>query len=382
MTRIRLAAVEAYAHRVPIKEPIKVAFGTFRDRPFVLVRVIDEDGAEGWGEVWCNWPSVGAEHRARLVADFGERLIGRSFASPAELFETLSRELEVLVLQTGEIGPIAQAISGIDIAVWDLLARKQNLPLCQALGGGPTQTVPVYATGINPDQPEIYAQARRAEGHRAFKLKTGFGAERDRRNLTAMRTALGPDMILMMDANQSLTLEAATRLARDTADLNLHWFEEPMRIDVPHSQWQQLAALSPIPLAGGENLRGEDLTQAAEGTILHVIQPDLTKWGGLSGNLPVAHAAVARGKPFCPHVFGGGIALLAGLHMLAAVGGEGLLELDCHPNAGRERIVGDALPLHEGRIPVPPGPGLGVTPSLETLAPFRTLTASAGKPAR
>jgi len=377
MTTIRLAAIEAYAHRVPIKDPIKVAFGTFRDRPFVLVRVIDDSGAEGWGESWCNWPSVGAEHRARLVADIGERLIGREFASPHALFDTLSRELEVLVLQTGEVGPIAQAVAGIDIAVWDMMARRQDLPLYRALGGTSARHVPVYATGINPDQPETYALARRDEGHRAFKLKTGFGAELDRRNLAAMRAALGSDMTLMMDANQSLDLRSAEQLAADTGALGLLWFEEAMRIDVPAEQWQTLATSSPIPLAGGENLRGEALMQAACGDVLQVIQPDITKWGGFSGNHPVAQAAVARGKLFCPHVFGGGVALLAGLHILAAAGGKGLLELDCHPNAGRELIVGDALPLTAGQVPVPQGPGLGVTPSLSALERYRTLAVSA-----
>jgi L-alanine-DL-glutamate epimerase-like enolase superfamily enzyme len=378
MTPICLAAVEAYAHRVPIREPIKVAFGTFRDRPFVLVRVVDRDGAEGWGEAWCNWPSVGAEHRARLVGALGERLIGREFASPAALFEALSRELEVLVLQTGEIGPIAQAVAGIDIAVWDMAARKRDLPLYRALGSDFVARVPVYATGINPDQPEVFASARLEEGHRAFKLKTGFGAELDRRNLVAMRERLGDGAKLMMDANQSLDLRGATELAADTASLGLLWFEEPMRIDAPAEQWQALARTSLIPLAGGENLRGDELMAAAEGKVLQVIQPDVTKWGGISGNHPVARATVERGKLFCPHVFGGGVALLAGLHILAAAGGEGLLEFDCHPNAGRELIVGDALPVSAGSVPVPQGPGIGVEPSLAALERYRTLAVSAG----
>ena len=135
MSQITIASIEAFAFRVPVKTPIKVAFGTFRDRPFVLVRVRDSDGAEGWGEAWANWPAVGAEHRARLVVDIGERLVGRSFESPADAFHELSRSLEVLVLQTGEVGPIAQAIAGIDIALWDLSARRAGLPLHRHLGG-------------------------------------------------------------------------------------------------------------------------------------------------------------------------------------------------------------------------------------------------------
>lgn len=372
MASIRLAALEAYAFRVPIETPIRVAFGTFRDRPFVLVRAIDEDGVEGWGEAWCNWPAVGAEHRARLAVDLGERLIGRSFASPEEAFLQLSAELEVLVLQTGEVGPIAQAVAGIDIAIADLAARKAGLPLNRFLGGAAVESVPVYATGINPDAPEIFAEARRREGHTAFKLKIGFGRDLDLRNLRALRFTLGPEAVLMTDANQSFGRDAAIEIAETAGDLGLLWLEEPLRIDAPADDWKAVAAASPIPLAGGENLRGRDLDDAVAGDILRFIQPDITKWGGISGNLRVAQAAVSGGKAFCPHVFGGGVALLASLHLLAAVGGEGLLELDCHPNAGRELVVGSALPLTEGRVPVPLGPGIGVTPNLTILDRYRT----------
>lgn len=114
---IELARLEVQAFRVPLRNPIKVAFGTFRDRPMVLVRAIDRDGSQGWGEIWCNWPAVGAEHRARLAADLGERLVGRRFDGPAQAFEQLTREMEVLVLQTGEPGPVAAVLAGIDIAL-------------------------------------------------------------------------------------------------------------------------------------------------------------------------------------------------------------------------------------------------------------------------
>lgn len=379
MDPIRLATIEAFAFRVPIETPIKVAFGTFRDRPFVLVRAVDVDGAEGWGEAWCNWPAVGAEHRARLVADFGERLIGRAFASPDDAFRQLSRELEVLVLQTGEVGPIAQAIAGIDIAINDLAARRAGLPLHRFIGGGPTESVPVYATGINPDHPEVFAAERQADGHRAFKLKIGFGADLDLRNLRALRETLGGDAVLMTDANQALGRDDAIAVSRAAAPLNLRWLEEPLRIDAPEADWRTLAETSPIPLAGGENLRGADLDEAVSGDILQVIQPDATKWGGISGDIRVARAAVARGKAFCPHVFGGGVALLASLHLLAAAGGDGLLEFDCHPNAGRDLVVGSLLPVREGRVPVPSGPGLGAVPDLLGLSRYLTWS-NAAKP--
>jgi D-galactarolactone cycloisomerase len=369
---VTIASVEAHAYRVPVRQPIKVSFGTFRDRPMVLVRVTDTDGAVGWGEAWSNWPAVGAEHRARLVDDIAERLIGVTLQRPEEAFHRLSRELEVLVLQTLETGPIAQAIAGIDIAVWDLFARRAGQPLNRFLGGAPVDSVPAYVTGINPDEPEVYAAARRAEGHRAFKLKTGFGHALDVRNLRAMREAVGPDDELCCDANQVLDVEQAIAFARDVEDLNLSWFEEPIRVDAPAQDWRRLAAASTTPLAGGENLQGERFEAACDGPVLQVIQPDITKWGGVTGNLQVARAAVAAGKRYCPHFFGGGVSLLSSLHVLAAVGGSGLLEFDCHPNPGREAIVGDGLPVREGRVPVPTGPGLGAVPDLGALRRYRT----------
>jgi L-alanine-DL-glutamate epimerase-like enolase superfamily enzyme len=372
MTPIKIASIEAAAYRVPIARPIKVSFGTFRDRPMVVVRVRDSDGAEGWGEAWCNWPAVGAEHRARLAVDLGERLVGRSLAAPDEAFHALTAELEVLVLQTGEVGPIAHALAGLDIALWDLAARRASTPLYRFIGGAPRERVPVYATGINPDDPERFAAARYAEGHRAFKLKTGFDAARDLRNLEAMREALGDSVAIMCDANQALTLQAAIDFSRAAAPLNLQWFEEPLRVDVSADQWRALAKASPIPLAGGENLQGSQFDQAIGDRFLRVLQPDVTKWGGITGNRRVARAAVAAGLRYCPHYFGGGLALLASLHLLAACGGDGLLEFDCHPNAGRELIVNDLLPVVDGSVPVPQQPGLGAAPDLQALEAYRT----------
>ncbi len=372
MNPIKPVSIEAFSFRVPIGTPIKVAFGTFRDRPFVLVRVVDADGAEGWGEVWCNWPAVGAEHRARLAADIGERLLGRTFAAPDEAFRALTSQLEVMALQTGESGPIASAIAGIDIALWDLAGRRQGVPLNRLLGGAAVESVPVYATGINPDQPERFAAARYEEGHRAFKLKIGFDRTLDLNNLAAMRATLGDAAAVMCDANQAFTRDSAIDFARAAGPLNLQWLEEPIRVDAPREDWQALAEASPIPLAGGENLQDKQFDEAIADRVLRVMQPDITKWGGVSGNARVAHAAVAAGMRYCPHYFGGGIALLASLHVLAAAGGNGILEFDCHPNAGRELIVDALLPVREGRVPVPRQPGLGVTPDLARLDRYRT----------
>ena len=369
---IQVASVEAFCFRAPLEKPLRVAFGVFRDRPSVLVRVVDKDGAEGWGEAWSNFPTVGAEHRARLVADVvGPRLVGRTIAHD-QTFSVLSRELEVLVLQTLEVGPIAQAIAGIDIAMWDLAARKAGMPLYRFLGGAPKDRIPVYATGLSPDDPQELFARWYAAGHRAFKLKTGFGHERDIGNLAALRATIGDKSIVTIDSNQIHTTDDAVALSRDAEKYRVTWFEEAIRVDAPESEWRKLAQLSPIPLAGGENLRGEEFDRAIGSRVLTYIQPDVTKWGGFSGLQPIARKIVDAGRHYCPHYFGGGIALLSSLHLLAATGGDGLLEFDARDNAVREAVLGSLLPVSDGTVPVPQGPGMGVTVDLKALASYRT----------
>src|SRR6185437_13581319 len=156
-----------------------------------------------------------------------------------------------------------------------------------------------------------------------------------------MREAVGADAVLTCDANQALSVDEAIEFARAAGPIGLQWFEEPIRVDRPVAKWKRLAAASPIPLAGGENLQGRQFDDAIADGALQIFQPDITKWGGVTGNLRVGRAAVAAGKRYCPHFFGGGVCLLASLHTLSAAGGTGLLEFDCWPNANRELVVGD-----------------------------------------
>ena len=188
---IALRALTAHVYRAPLASPVVTSFGTMRDRPMVLVRAEDRDGTVGWGEIWCNFPAVGAEHRARLVASAMAPLaVGAAFDDPAQCFAHLSDRLAVLALQSGEPGPFAQAIAGVDIALWDLVARRRREPLWHVLGGVAAD-IGVYASGLNPDDPAPLARERQRGGHRAFKLKVGFGSARDLANLDALRAALG-----------------------------------------------------------------------------------------------------------------------------------------------------------------------------------------------
>lgn len=185
-------SIEAFCYRYPLAMPVVTSFGRMLDRPAVFVRAVDEDGVEGWGEAWSNFPGPGAEHRARLVNEvLAPGLVGHRFDSPLQAFEALTGGTEVLVLQCGEPGPFAQAISGIDLALWDLSARRRHLPLWRLLGGQ-SGRIKVYASGINPAGAAQTAEAALARGHRALKLKVGFGAETDLANLAALRAIVGP----------------------------------------------------------------------------------------------------------------------------------------------------------------------------------------------
>jgi D-galactarolactone cycloisomerase len=364
---LQLARVDAFVLRWPVATPVRTSFGTMHDRPALLVRVEDRDGAHGWGEAWCNFPACGAEHRARLLADVVAPLVvGAAFDGPADAFVRLHDATSVLALQSGEPGPLAHAIAGLDLALWDLVARRTGQPLWRLLGGT-SDTIGVYASGINPDAPERVVERLR-DRHRAFKLKVGFGRERDVANLARMRDAAGASASLMVDANQACPLDEALSMAHALAPFDLTWLEEPLRADVPWTQWRTLADACEMPLAAGENVAGHAAFDAliAAGAV-RVVQPDAAKWGGISGVLDVARRVRAAGLRYCPHFLGAGVGLLHSAHLLAAAGGDGLLEIDANPNPLREACCGAVGQVHDGRVRLGDAPGIGVEPDLAAL---------------
>jgi D-galactarolactone cycloisomerase len=368
---LHLRSLTAHVFRCPLATPVVTSFGAMRERPMVLVRAEDVEGAVGWGETWCNFPAVGAEHRARLVESvLAPLVLSRAFDHPAQAFDFLTASTAVLALQSAEPGPFAQAIAGVDIALWDLHARRGGEPLWRLLGGA-SPAVRVYASGLNPDAPAALGAARRDEGHRAFKLKIGFGRERDIANVRALRSALGADATLMVDANQAWTLDAAIAMVRALEGADLAWLEEPLRADRPWPEWRALRAATRIPLAAGENIAGDAAFDAAVAAgALGVIQPDMAKWGGFSRNVALGRRVLAHGLRLCPHYLGGGVGLLASAHWLAAIGGDGLLEIDANPNPLRQATWGPLAAIRDGAALLGDDPGLGAAPDLAALARY------------
>ncbi|MGE3919142.1 MAG: enolase C-terminal domain-like protein, partial [Hyphomicrobiaceae bacterium] len=156
------------------------------------------------------------------------------------------------------------------------------------------------------------------------------------------------------------------------AEFGLGWLEEPLRADRPWSEWRRLAEATAIPLAAGENVMGDAGFDAAlTSGALGVVQPDLAKWGGLSATLPVARRILAAGRRFCPHYLGGGIGLVASGHLLAAVGGDGMLEIDSNPNPLRSEIAGALGRISDGMADLGDAPGLGIDHPVAVLGRFR-----------
>lgn len=372
-----LRHAEVFVFRAPIDAPVRTSFGVMHDRPAVLLRVEDEDGLCGWGEAWCNFPSCGAEHRGRLLAETVlPSALSASWRDPGGLVGEVARKLRILRLQADEPGPMDQALACLDIALWDLAARRAGVPLHALLGDAAMTAMPAYASGINhPGVAETVARTRQ-EGYRAFKVKIGFGREQDEANIRAALGSLLPGERLAADANQAWTLEQALEALPRLRRYPLLWVEEPLACDRPAAEWAALAAAGRFTLAAGENIRGETAFDGAiAAASVRVVQPDVCKWGGLTGCLRVARAALAAGLHYCPHYLGGGIGLLASAHLLAAVGGDGLLEVDCNPNPLRELLAAPFPRLRDGRFLLSDAPGLGVAPDMGAVEKLLTFHA-------
>lgn len=367
-----IRSIEAFCYRYPLARPVVTSFGKMLNRPAVFVRAVDADGVAGWGEAWSNFPAPGAEHRTRLVNEvLAPAIVGRKFDSPAQAFEALTKGTEVLALQCGEPGPFAQAISGIDLALWDLAARRRRLPLWQLLGGQ-SGRIKVYASGINPGGAAQTAEAALARGHRALKLKVGFGVETDLANLAALRAMVGAGM-LASDANQGWSVDQALEMLPRLAAFDLRWLEEPIRADRPREEWRRLRGAAKMPIAAGENISSVDgFKEVLAEDILGVVQPDIAKWGGLSVCAGLARDILKMGKTFCPHYLGGGIGLLGSAHLLAGIGGDGWLEVDANDNSLRDLLCGPVLNVREGTVELDHGPGLGVAPDLSGIERYRS----------
>jgi D-galactarolactone cycloisomerase len=354
--------------RAEVGQAMVTSFGELRDRPSLIIEIEDRDGTRGWGEAWCNFPAFAAERRAHFIREVvAPLLVGEQLEEPDEAARIIDRALGIQAIQSGEQGLLASVIAAIDQALWDLVARRKELPLWQLLGGRPQ--VPVYASGLVPDGIEQRVSILDSAGHRAVKIRVGFGDEVDLAAVATVRDLLGDEALLLVDANQAWSARHAVDMAERLAASKVAWLEEPIRADEPARVWREVADRSPIPLAAGENIRDNNgFSELIDARVVHNIQPDIGKWGGITGGLAVGRRAVSSGLACSPHWQAGAIGLALSLNLLAALGGTGLGEIDVNANPLRDTFP--LPPVREGVIELVEEPGFGFEPDFAEVAKY------------
>lgn len=370
-SELDIATVEPWVLRIPIAEPVVTPMGVVDSAIALFVKVTEKSGETGWGEVWCNFPRYGAAHRASVVArTLTPFLKSRRFAGPGQAWAAMHQASHVLALQSGENGPISAAIAGVDIALWDLVGKRLNTPLWKLLGGQEGR-VGCYASLGRAGGGEALIDKALKRGFTGFKLRVWDEVAKHLPAYVAARQQIGPDCELMADANSSWPQERAADMAQAFAGLNMSWIEEAIPVDAPTAVWQDLAKRSPVKLAGGENmLSREAFEQHLASGVFSVLQPDMCKWGGFSGGLPLARRIVGAGVRYCPHIFSGTPGLLASGHLLAAANTvDGSLEYGIEYNPPRDDFM--THELAGGKLLLGNAPGLGVVLDEARLAQYR-----------
>ena len=367
---MNIQSITLYPCSIPLKQPVVTSFGKMLARSSLLVAVTDSAGNIGWGECWCNFPSGGMAYKVRLYEDtLAPRLPKQSDLTPTQISNHLTAALRVIACQTGDHGAIVQVIAGLDIALWDLSAKQHNQPLAALLNPHYRKELPMYASGVDRKEIDARIDAGRQLGIRGYKLKVGFSPDEDLHAIDTFLARLDADESLAIDANQGWTFDVAHAVI-PAIPREIQWIEEPILADEPYEKWLALQDLTGIPLSGGENYLHENASLSyfnAPSKPFEILQPDACKWGGVTGVSALFPAIKAAGINFYPHFLGSAVGLAASAHLLAAEGGSGLLEYDIQPNALRDALAQEALPIHKGLYQITETGGHGVTPDPDVL---------------
>lgn len=362
-TRITIAGIGVYPIRSMGGVSPRMALGSMFTRPALLVRIEADDGAYGWGEVWANFPQRANIHKAHLIEDvIAGKLKNQTFVDPREVNEALRKALSVFFLHVGQLQVLEHILAGIDTALWDLALRASGQSFAQ-FTGRERLAAQSYAASINCEHLDRLIPKHAALGQTHFKLKIGF-AEHGNRDIVERANALCPSGTrIMVDSNQSWSLEQARLCLESIGDLDPFFAEEPLPANAPKGDWEELASATDVPLAGGENIYGIDEFLSMADAGLRVLQPDVAKWGGVSGALDLADA-MPDGVLLWPHFMGTAVGQMAALSVSAAAGAASACEVDVNENALRTELCGDAITIHDGVVSLPEAPGL-VTPPLD-----------------
>ncbi len=361
---MKIVEVKTYTPSYPVQKPFSNAMRTTRERAFGIVEIITDSGITGWGE--------GATVPARRAID--AHVIGKNPFYNEVIWEALHKQ-----------GVDTAAISAIDIALWDIMGKALDQPIHHLLGGTFRDQVQAYATGLfRRDVPDhtaaLVAEARgyADQGFKAMKMKVGFGAHYDIKNVAAVRRAIGDDILFAVDANCGYDRASAIAVGQRLAENNLMWFEEPISADDVEGYVEIRRALN-MPISGAEQLRGRwAFRRMIQEHALDIIQPDICVCGGFTEYRKIAAMASANHVRVIPHMFGTAIRLAATLHLLAAQPDSpralepfpALLEFDMSENALRTGLAKEPITHNGGIVKVPQGPGLGIEINRELLVKY------------
>lgn len=374
-----IARIEA----IPVNDPLDAAvrYGSSRGlvagRGATLVRLETTDGIVGWGEAWGASPASKA-----LIEELGAQLVGTALKPSANwLTDLLQRSYHY-----SSSGLLTVAASALDIAMWDAFARSLGLPVHALLGGPTRDRLHTYAsTGyVTVDNDlEVFRTALEsaaAEGYRAVKIKLGLGVDSDCARTSLAREVFGSTSTVFVDFNGNYTADQALRSIGALREYDLGWVEEPVTPDDRHGM--RLLRIAGVPLAAGEAVYTRfGFRDLIADRLIDIVQPDVSKCGGISEARVIAHLAQTWNVRFSPHVWGGAISQAASVQLLASVPNYPhtdhqpepvWLEFDRGSNAVRDELAAVPLRRSDTDVLVPDGPGLGIEVDEDAVAGLRS----------
>lgn len=359
---------------IPLKcklpKPVKFSLGVLTHRNFALVKVETDAGISGWGEAFVNFPSWAIYERGATV-EHGLKpiLIGENPLDPEGLTYKALLKLYRLGLQWGARGCIYQALSAVNMALWDIKGKVEGKPLYELLGGE-RRRVPLYAIGMDMSDLNSSLPYCLRLGFRALKIRVGFDKEGDLALMRKARSIVGRDIKVYVDANQGWDKEDACEMALRMEEAGADWIEEPTLCEDLETM-SKIAEKLTIPLAAGENYFGvSDFKKALELRAIDIGMPDITRVGGVEEMKRVCELLRERGLPYSPHFYGSDVGFSATLHFASSVPGGLEVPRDVSLTPLREEVLKTPLEITEGYAIPPDAPGLGIEVDEDALSRY------------
>ena len=367
---LKITDVTAFPASFPVKKPVTLGIGRAVKRDAVLVRVTTAGGLVGWGEAH-HGRCPGAI--AKLIDTTMRQLVVGMDAS--DVIGIWSRIYKMQLASHGMGTAAALAMSGIDLALWDIRGKAVGWPVYKLLGGK-SREIPAYAGGISlgyqeATQLDDEIRGLLARGYKAVKLRVGDTAANDIMRVDAVRKAF-PDLVLLADANTAYTVDDVRAVMPALEASRVRWLEEPFPPH-DHRSYAEAARLGREPLAAGENHYTRfEFTRLIEDGSITILQPDLSKTGGITEALRIAAMASGWKLQINPHTLLTGINMAASIHLLASIDNAGYFEADvAAENPFRDELCTPALTVSaNGTVQPHEAPGLGVEVNEEFLRAY------------